>query len=134
MTTVIAAALIAALALAGALAAMLFWQLKRSSGAVDGHIAGVQASAEQQILLAASGVAVADKERALNLVISERDRLQFALDTVENQRDKLLEEALKHATPGSIAISVRDALERLRDIRQLPEADEADDLPDLPRA
>lgn len=129
MIAAVAGALIAALALAGALVAMLFWQLKRSSKAVDGHIAGIQASAEQQILLAASGVAVADKERALNLVTAERDRLQFALDTVEDQRDALLKEALEHATPGTVAISMRDALERLRALRPLPEAEALSDVP-----
>lgn len=125
----ITGALIAALALTGALAAMLFWQSKRAAKAMDGHVAGVQASAEQQILLAAAQVAAADKERAMNMLIAERNRLQFTLDTVEGQRDELLKEALEHATPGAIAISVRDALKRLRAIRPLPEAE---DVPDVP--
>jgi hypothetical protein len=125
----ITAALIAALALSGGLSAMLFWQLKRSAKAVDGHIAGVQASAELQILLAASGVALADKERALNLVTAERDRLEFTIDVVEEQRDALLKESLDQETPGSTAIAVRNALTRLHPVET--EVSEAHSLPDL---
>lgn len=130
MAAIIAGALIAALALAGALTAMLFWQLKRSSSSVDKLLAEVRALSELKILYAANGVALADKERALNLLTAERDRLLFTIDTLEDQRDDLLQEALEHATPGSAAIAVRNALERLRAFpAKMPDSET---LPNLP--
>ena len=123
------AALIAALALCAALVALLAWQAKRAGSAMDRLLSTTVAHSELRILLAASEVAVADKDRALNIVIAERDRLQFALDTVEDQRDALLKESLDQASPGSIAIAVRDALERLRPVP--PEVSEAHSVPSL---
>jgi hypothetical protein len=126
----IGGALIAALALAAALVALLFWQSKRASRAMDEWVSEVKQKSELTILLAASKVALADKDKALNMVTAERDRLEFTVDTVEDQRDALLQESLKHATPGSAAIAVRDALSRLRAFP--PNLPEAEALPDLP--
>lgn len=124
-------ALIAALAFAGALLALLAWQMKRASNATDKLLVLTKAAATSEILQAASKVALVDKERALNIVISERDRLEFTVDTVTEQRDALLQESLEHATPGTIAISVRDALKRLR-MGNTEEAPEDEAVPDLP--
>jgi hypothetical protein len=104
--------------------------MKRAASAMDRVLDLTGALSGQRILLAASAVAVADKERAMNLLIAERDNLQAAYETVKNQRDELLKEALDHATPSSAAISVRDALARLRDLQ--PKLPEAEDLPDVP--
>ena len=127
----ITGALIAALALAAAIMVFAFWQAKRASYAMDALLAKSSVYAELRILLAASEVALADKDRALNIVTAERDRLEFAVQTVEEQRDALLQEALEHATPGTIAISVRDALKRLR-VLDPKEAPEPEALPDVP--
>lgn len=132
MLTAVVVALVTALALSGALAGMLFWQLERSAKSADLALKLTDERAELKILLAADSVALADKERALNLVIAERDRLLFTLDTVEDQRDELLKEALEHATPGTIAISVRDALKRLR-VLDPKEASDPEALPNVPR-
>lgn len=131
MTAIIAGALVAALALSAALLAMLFWQSKRAAKATDHVIVLVHENAEMTILDAASGVALADKDRALNIVTAERDRLEFTVQTVEEQRDALLQEALEHATPGTIAVSVRDALKRLR-VLDTEETTHPEALPDLP--
>ena len=132
ITGVLSAVSIGALSIRGATVALLFWQLKRSAKAVDGHVAGVQASAEMQILLAASQVALTDKERALNIVTAERDRLLSSLNTVEDQRDALLKDSLNNATPSALAVSVRDALERLRFVSEVPEDPKAETVPDVP--
>lgn len=129
MITIVTGALVAALALAGALSAMLFWQAKRASRAMDKHVASIKETAKLQILLAAAQVGLADKDRALNIVTAERDRLEFTIDTVEEQRDTLLKEALKNATPGSTAIAVRNALDRLRSFP--PKLSETEDVPDV---
>jgi hypothetical protein len=126
------AALIAALALVGGLSGVLFWQLKRAARASDRLLEEVRALSELKILLAAAEVSVADKERAMNLLIAERDNLQSAYDTVKDQRDELLQDALDHATPSTVATSVRDALERLRDFP--PKLSEAEGVPDVPGA
>lgn len=126
------AALIAALALIGGLSGVLFWQLKRAARASDRLLEGVQALSELKILLAAAEVGVADKDRAMNLLIVERDNLQSAYDTVKDQRDELLKDALDHATPSTVATAIRDALERLRDLQ--PKVPEAEALPDVPDA
>jgi len=124
------AALIAALALIGGLSGVLFWQLKRAASAMDKAMKLTEDNADKRILIAAAEVAVADKERAMNLLIVERDNLQSAIEVVQKQRDDLLEDALDHATPSTIATSVRDALERLRSFP--PKVPEADALPDVP--
>jgi len=129
-TVALGAGLLAALGVAGVLTAILFWQLKRAAKSSDKWSSGVEKAAENQILLAAAAVAVADKERAMNMVIAERDRLEFTVETIGKQRDELLKEALDHATPGSTAIAVRNALERLRDFPSRMPEEEA--LPDLP--
>jgi len=125
------AALVATLALLAALSGVLFWQLKRASAAMDKLLAKTEESADQRILLAAAEVAVADKEKAMNLLIVERDNLQSAYDTVRTQRNDLLKEAMENATPGSVATSIRDALERLRDL-QPEEMPDAEAVPDVP--
>jgi hypothetical protein len=130
MTAVIAGALIAALVLAGALAAMLFWQSKRAAKAMDRALEITTSNADLKILKAAAEVAIADKDRALNIVTAERDRLKSTIDTVTEQRDALLKESLEHATPGTVATSVRDALERLRAFP--PKLPEAEGVPDVP--
>ena len=124
-------AFIAALALAGALLAALVWQMKRAASAIDKLLVLTKAEASSKILQAASKVALADKERALNLVISERDRFEVTIETVEDQRDKLLEESFNNATPGTVAIAVRNALEQLRmgNTEEAPEAETVSDLP-----
>lgn len=86
-------------------------------------------NAGQRILLAAAEVSVADKERAMNILISERDNLKKAYDSVREQRNALLEESLENANPGVVASSVRDAIEQLRDLRQ---KEKPEDLPDVP--
>lgn len=121
------AAVLAAL-LAGALA-MLFWQMKRASSTADILLTAAKESAVRQIESAALKVSAADMERAMNIVIAERDRLEFAVDTAEEQRDELLKEAFEHATPGMVATTLRDALERVRDF---PTIVLSDDMPDLP--
>lgn len=129
MTIALIAALAAALAVAALGSATLFWQLKRAAKSADKWSSGVEKVAEQQILLAAAQVALADKERAMNMAIADNDRLEFTVETLKDQRDALLKEAFENATPGSIATSVRDALMRLGDSEKVPEAD---NLPDLP--
>lgn len=123
-------ALIASLALCAALTAMLFWQAKRAAGAMDGLLNKASAQAELRALLSAAEVAAADKERAINILTAERDRLQSMVSTVEDQRDALLKESLEHATPSTIAAALRDALQRLRPPE--PEVPEASPLPDVP--
>jgi hypothetical protein len=122
-------ALIAALALALALSAMLFWQMRRAAKAVSEQISYIKVTSELSILSAADKVALADKERAMNMLIAERDRMQFALDTVEDQRDELLQEALESGSPGAVAHALRDALNRL----QPPEMElSEEDMSDVP--
>ncbi len=133
MLAVALAAVVAAIALAAALAAMLFWQSKRAASAMQSYVTHVKENAATQLLLAASRVALTDKERALNMVIAERDRLEFTVDTVEDQRDALLKEALNNATPGSIAINLRDALNGLR-VLDSEEASDPEALPNVPSA
>lgn len=122
------AALIAALALIGGLSGVLFWQLKRSATAMDLALGLTKASSEQRILLAAAEVAVADKERAMNLLIAERDGLESALRVIGKQRDDLLKDALAHATPSTIAAGVRDALKRLQAFPPVSEAEAVSDV------
>jgi hypothetical protein len=129
MTIALVAALAAALALAALTSATLLWQLKRAAKSADKWSAGVEKAAEQQILLVASQVALADKERAMNMAIADNDRLEFTVETLKEQRDSLLKEAFENPTPGSIAISVRDALMRLRDSE---EVQDPEPLPDVP--
>jgi hypothetical protein len=129
MLIALAAALATSLALAALTSATLLWQLKRAAKSADKWENSVEKAATLQILLAASKVAVADKERAMNMLIADNDRLEFTVKTIENQRDALLKEAFKNPTPGSIAISVRDALLRLRDSEEAPEPEA---LPDVP--
>ncbi len=117
-------ALIAALAFAAALLTLLAWQMKRAASATDKLLVLTKAEASSKILQAASKVALADKEHALNVVIAERDRLEFTVETITEQRNALLRESLEHATPSTIAISVRDALLRLR----LGNTEEAEDM------
>jgi hypothetical protein len=131
MTIALVAALAAALALAALTSATLLWQLKRAAKAADKWSSGVETVAEQKILLAAAQVAVADKERAMNMTIADNDRLEFTVETLKEQRDSLLKEAFENATPGSIAISVRDALQRLR-LGDKEEAPDSEAVPDLP--
>jgi hypothetical protein len=129
VTIALAAALGAALALAALTSATLLWQLKRAAKSADKWSAGVEKVAEQRILLVAAQVALSDKERAMNMTIADNDRLEFTVETLKDQRDKLLKEAFENPTPGSIAISVRDALLRLRNPEEVPEPDP---LPDVP--
>ena len=124
-------ALIAALAFAAALLILLTWQMKRAASATDKLLVLTKAEASSKILQAASKVALVDKERALNVVIAERNRLEFTVDTVTEQRDALLKESLKNATPGTVAIAVRNALEQLR-MGNTEEASEVEAVPDLP--
>lgn len=130
MTAALVAAVIGAIAVAAILAATLFWQLKRGAKSVDLALKSPEKIAELRILNAAAHVALNDKERTMNIAIAERDRLEFTLDTVEDQRDELLKEALKNATPGTIAIAVRDALNKLRAFP--PKQSEAEGVPDVP--
>ena len=109
----------AVLALAGSVAALVafvFWQGSELRALRKAERAAADKASELQILNAAAKVAVADKERAMNLLLEERSGLEKTVETVKAQRDDLLKEALKHATPGSAAIAVRDALERLRNL------------------
>lgn len=129
MTAALVAALIAAMALLGGLSAVLFWQLKRAASAMDKVLGLTQEQAEARVLRAASDVALADKERAMNLLIAERDRLLSTIQTIEDQRDELLKEAFKRATPGSAAIAVRDALKRLQAVSPVPKAEGVPDVP-----
>jgi hypothetical protein len=132
MTVALVAAVIAAIALAALLAALLFWQMKRAAHAGDELKDALFNLSELRIAEVTSRVALADKERALNITIAERDRLQFTCDTLEDQRDALLTEAFESSNPGAVAGAVRNALERLRNFPpKLPEAPDAEALPDV---
>lgn len=129
MTIALVAALGAVLALLGGSTVVLFWQLKRSASAMDLALELTEEGAEQRILMAAAQVALSDKERAMNMAIADSDRLEFTVETLKDQRDALLKEAFEHATPGSIAISVRDALMRLGNTEEVPEPDSVPIVP-----
>jgi signal transduction histidine kinase len=70
--------------------------------------------AELKVLLAASRVANADKQKAINALTIEQEGLKDALQELRKQRDELLHEAIDD--PSSAAAAVRGALERLRDL------------------
>jgi hypothetical protein len=126
MTAALIGAVLGSLALTAALGGILFWQLKRTASAQDRLLETVGDNAELKIQRAAAKVAIADKDRAINILTADRDRLQFALDTVEDQRDELLKEAFDSGDPGAVATAVRDALKRLLPVPK------GEDLPDVP--
>lgn len=130
MATTLAAILAGALTILGLLATTLFLALRRLYNSIDEWERLNTELALKVLGNATLTTLLEDKSLALDKVISERDRLEFAVDTVEKQRDALLKESFKQASPGTAAIAVRNALERLRDFpARLPE-EEA--LPDLP--
>lgn len=109
-------ALIAALGIVAAQTAMLFWAFKRMNSATDAYTKALKNLAIVQQQLDLEKVASGDLHRALTALEMEKERLLFTVDTLEDQRDALLEDALKAEKPAAVALSVRDALERLRTI------------------
>lgn len=108
--------LIASLGVIGGLVAFLFWQSKRAASASDARLKGEKQLSELKLDLAARKVEIADLTKALNEMTANRDRLEFTLDTVEDQRDALIKEALDDGDPRAVAHSIRDALKRLRPV------------------
>lgn len=96
-----------------ALVGFVFWQGKELRSLRKSERAAVDSDNERKILLAAAKVAVADKDKAMNLLEAERDRLAKALDKKTKQHNELLTKSLKDGDPSSIADAVRDALHGL---------------------
>jgi hypothetical protein len=106
----------AVLALAGCVAALtgfIFWQGKELRSLRKTERSAVTEAGELKLLNAAAKVAVADKEKAMDLLIGERDNLSNALKLVKTQRDALLEKTLDHSDPTVLADAVRGALRSL---------------------
>ena len=106
----------AVLALAACVAALtgfIFWQGKELRSLRHGERRAVEELGEKKILLAAAKVAVADKDKAMNLLEAERDRLAKALDKKTKQHNELLTKSLKDGDPSTVADAVRDALNGL---------------------
>jgi len=109
-------ALIATLGIVAAQTAMLFWAFKRMNSATDDHAKALKNMTVISRQLDSEKVASSDLHKALTLLQAEKERLLFTIDTLEDQRNALLEDALKAENPASVAIAVRDALERLRTV------------------
>lgn len=107
------AAVLALAASVAALVAFVFWQGQELRSLRKSERKAQERASELKILNAAAEVAVADKEKAMNLLIAERDNLTDALDKVKVQRDELLAKTLEDGDPSTVAAAVRDALKRL---------------------
>lgn len=105
----------------------LFWQMKQNANVVKQVLSLQEQNNDLKTRLIHAEIEAGDAQMASKKLKSERDRLTFTVDILEDQRDALLEESLGSDDPGHVAISVRNALERLR---KYPPKEEK--LPDLP--
>lgn len=117
MTTALVAGIIAALGIVGAQVALLFWQLRRNSDATDQALSTTKENGELNRRIDAQTRAIADRDGIIKELESNVERLNNALETVKEQRDKLLEEALANGEPSTVAAAVRNAAERLKRLR-----------------
>jgi hypothetical protein len=109
------AAVLALAASVAALVGFVFWQGTELRSLRKSEREAREKANDLKILNAAAKVAVADKEKAMNLLEVERENLTDALEKVKRQRDELLTKSLKDGDPRTVADAVRGALERLRD-------------------
>lgn len=117
MTTALVAGIIAALGIVGAQVALLFWQLRRNSDSTDTTLSTTKENGELNRRIDAQTRAIADRDKIITELESNVERLNNALETVKDQRDKLVEKALAHGDPSAVAAAVRDAAERLKRLR-----------------
>lgn len=104
-----------ALALAGAAMGMAIWMGNRAFGASEGEKSALKTQGETERQLEARGVAVADRDRVIEALTTERDGLKSALE----HSTQALNEALTTCTkdPHAAATLLRSALDRLASLR-----------------
>lgn len=73
-----------------ALIGFLFWQAKRAASSNDGELAATKRSGELELALAARGVAVDQRDKTIDALKAENDRLNAAVTEITAQRDLLV--------------------------------------------
>lgn len=116
MTALLAGGVIAGLGVIAAQLAILFWQMKRSAKASDGHLQSSRKRGELQTQVNEQSRAIEDRDKAIQSLQREVDGLKKSLDAVKHQRDELLKDAFKDGKPSTIASAVRGALEQLGEL------------------
>ena len=98
----------AAIGLAGVLAGLLFWQMRRAAQALDNEKAVIVELSKLQRLHDARGVAIENRDHMIDALTRERDRFELAVKHVSRQLQEQVTENVD--TPQEIASSLRNAL------------------------
>jgi hypothetical protein len=85
-----------------------FWQAKRAANMTDQCLSITRENGELKIQFEARGNAITDRDTAIRNLVAERKRLDEALQTVTDQRDKALVLSIKD--PHAAVSAARDAL------------------------
>lgn len=98
----------AAIALAAGLAAMLFWQMKRASDAVESEKVALKEAGRLQREVDAKAVAIENRDQMIDALTRERDRYEMAVVHTSKQLQKKITDHVDE--PEEIALAVRNAL------------------------
>jgi hypothetical protein len=105
---VLGAGLLGALGSTIALIAFAFWQARRAASASDGQLDAVRKSGQLELQLAAKGKAIEERDKTIETLKAERDRLDDALRVAIEQRDQAIAASIVDSKGATDAI--RDVL------------------------
>lgn len=122
--------LIAGLGLAGALLAFAFWQAVRAARMSDRLIDAIREHAQLEVLYAARGTAIEERDRVITTLEDGNRRLRAALEVSQNA----LPVPSPDATAKDSVNALRSALDGLGDLARAGASSVPTKLPGLPPA